>query len=135
MSPPCQESQGCCFIPLYYLLFFCLLPLLFLTCHFSACWPILLTFLPENSFIFFFVNFSLMHHTLWDDRKFFLPATSATDGRQALRHSWRRCTLVCDTNVKNSAAGLLIVKWIQLLLVFSLGYQPPQRVINLDPAF
>ena len=40
----------------------------------------------------------------------------------------------CGTNTKNSTAGLLIVKWIQLLLVFSWGFQPPQRVINLDPA-
>ena len=41
---------------------------------------------------------------------------------------------MCGTNTKNSTAGLLIVKWIQLLLVFSWGFQPPQRVINLDPA-
>ena len=66
---------------------------------------------------------------------FSLPAASATDGRQALHHSWMRLTPMCGTNVKNSTAGLLIVKWIQLLLVFSWGFQPPQRVINLDPAF
>ena len=66
---------------------------------------------------------------------FSLPATSAAGGGQALCHSWTRRTLVCSTNVNNSAAELLIVKWIQLLLVFSWGFQPPQRVINLDPAF
>ena len=66
---------------------------------------------------------------------FSLPAVSATGGQQALRHLWTRCTLVCGANTKNSTAGLLIVKWIQLLLVFSWGFQPPQRVINLDPAF
>ena len=66
---------------------------------------------------------------------FSAPTTSASGGRQALRHSWTRRTLVCSTNVKNSTAGLLTVKWIQLLLVFSWGFHPPQRVINLDPAF
>ena len=66
---------------------------------------------------------------------FSLPATSATGGWWALHHSWMRRTPVCSTNMKNSTAGLLIVKWIQLLLVFSWGFQPPQRVINLDPAF
>ena len=63
-----------------------------------------------------------------------LPTASATGGRQAVRHSLTRRTLMCNTNAKNSTAGLLIVKWIQLLLVFSWGFQPPQRVINLDPA-
>ena len=62
-----------------------------------------------------------------------LPAASATGGRQALNHSWTHHTLMCGTNAKNSAVGLLIVKWIQLLLVFNWGLQPPQRVINLDP--
>ena len=66
---------------------------------------------------------------------FSLPTVSATGGRQALHHSWTRRTLVCGTNAKNSTAELLIVKWIQLLLVFSWGFQSPQRVINLDPAF
>ena len=63
-----------------------------------------------------------------------LPAASATDG-QALHHSWTHRTLLCGANARNSTAGLLIVKWIQLLLVFSWGFQPPQRVINRDPAF
>ena len=53
---------------------------------------------------------------------FSLPAVSATGGQQALRHSWTRRTLVCSANAKNSTAGLLIVKWIQLLLVFSEGF-------------
>ena len=64
-----------------------------------------------------------------------LPAASATGWWQVLRHSWTRRTLVCGTNAKNSTARLLTVKWIQLPLVFSWGFQPPQRVINLDPAF
>ena len=70
----------------------------------------------------------------WTIGIFSLPAASATGG-QALRHSWTPRTLVCGANKKNSTAGLLIVKWIQLLLVFSWGFQPQQRVINLDPAF
>ena len=53
--------------------------------------------------------------------KFSLPAASATGGWQALHHSWTRSTPVCGNNAKNSTAGLLIVKWIQLLLVFSWG--------------
>ena len=63
------------------------------------------------------------------------PAASASGGRQALHHSWTRRTLVHGTNGKTFTAGLLTVKWIQLLLVFSWGFQPPQRVINLDPGF
>ena len=41
MSSPCLESQGCHLIPLSYLLscFFCLVLLLFLSCHFSANGP------------------------------------------------------------------------------------------------
>ena len=41
MSPSCLESQGCHLIPLSYLLscFFCLVLLLFLSCHFSANGP------------------------------------------------------------------------------------------------
>ena len=37
-TPSCLESQGCHLIPLSYLLsrFFCLVLLLFLSCHFSA---------------------------------------------------------------------------------------------------
>ena len=66
---------------------------------------------------------------------FSLSGVSATGGRQALRHSLTCRTLVCGSNAKNSTAGLLIVKWIQLLLVFSWGFQPSQKVINLDPAF
>ena len=34
-------------------LFFCLLPLLVLSCLFSAYLPLLLTFFPENSSVFF----------------------------------------------------------------------------------
>ena len=68
-------------------------------------------------------------------RNFSLPAMSATDGRQALHRSWMHRTPVCGSGAKNSTVGLLIVKWIQLLLVFSWGFQPPQGVINLDPAF
>ena len=41
---------------------------------------------------------------------FSVPAVSATGGRQALRHSWTRRTLVCGTNEKKSTAGLLTVK-------------------------
>ena len=66
---------------------------------------------------------------------FSFPAASATGGQQALHHSWTCHTPVCGTNTKNSTAELLIVKRIQLLLVFSGGFQPPQGVINLDPAF
>ena len=36
---------------------------------------------------------------------------------------------------KNSTAEPLTVQGMQLLLIFSWGFQPPQRVINLDPAF
>ena len=64
-----------------------------------------------------------------------LPTALATGGWWALHHSWTRRTPVCSTNANNSTAGLLIVKWIQLLLVFSWRFQPPQRVINLDLAF
>lgn len=32
-------------------------------------------------------------------------------------------------------AKLLTVRWIQLLLIFGWGFQPPQGMINLDPAF
>ena len=70
---------------------------------------------------------------------FSLPAASATGGRQALRHLWTRRTLVCSANTKNSTAGLLIVRWIQLLLVFSWGFQPPHsdksqpNVLDSDP--
>ena len=41
MSPSCLESQGCHLIPLSYLLacFFCLILLLFLSCHFSVNGP------------------------------------------------------------------------------------------------
>ena len=84
-------------------------------------------------------NFFPTHRTLWDDRKFSLPAASATGGWQALRHSWMHRTLMCGTNAKNSTAGLLIVKWIQLLLVFSWGFQPPQSdkpwfsILDSDP--
>ena len=66
---------------------------------------------------------------------FSLLAASATDGQQALRHSWTQYTPVCGTYAKNSTAELLIGKWIQLLLVFSWGFKPPQGMINLDPAF
>ena len=53
---------------------------------------------------------------------FSLPAASATGGQQVLRHSWMHRTLVCSANAKNSTAGLLIVKWIQLLLVSLVAY-------------
>ena len=57
LSPPCLESRACHLIPPYCLSplsVCCLLPLFFLSCHFSANCPILLTFffLPENSSIF-----------------------------------------------------------------------------------
>ena len=64
----------------------------------------------------------------------FLPAASAIGGRQALRHFRTRRTPLRGTNAENSMAELLTVKWIQLLLVFNWGLQPPQGVINLDPA-
>ena len=66
---------------------------------------------------------------------FSLPATPATCGWQAPHHSLMHHTPVCGTSAKNSTARLLIVKWIQLLLVFSWGLRTPQGVINLDPAF
>ena len=68
---------------------------------------------------FVYFNFFLTHRTPWDNRKFFPSHCSATGGRQALRHSWTCRTLLCGANARNSTAGLLIVKWIQLLLVFS----------------
>ena len=37
--------------------------------------------------------------------------------------------------MKKSTAGLLVVKWTSLLLIFSWGFQPPQGVISLDQAF
>ena len=51
----CLESQGCHLISLSYLLscFFCLVILLFLSCHFSANSPFSWLFSPENSQIFF----------------------------------------------------------------------------------
>ena len=55
MSPSCLESQGCHLIPPFYLFnyFFCLVLLLFLSCHFSANGPFpILCFSPENSNIF-----------------------------------------------------------------------------------
>ena len=66
---------------------------------------------------------------------FSLPTASATGGQWAPCHSRTRRTPVCSTKAKNSTAGLLIVKWVQLLLVFRWGFQPPKRVINRDPAF
>ena len=52
--PSCLESQGCHLIPLSYLLtcFFCLVLLLFLSCHVSANGPFSWIFSPENSNIF-----------------------------------------------------------------------------------
>ena len=50
--PPCLESQGCHFIPLYSLLFVCRVELFFLS-FFSTCWPIFMTFFPEKSTISF----------------------------------------------------------------------------------
>ena len=70
----------------------------------------------------------------WTTGNFSSPATLAAGG-QVLCHSWMHRTLVCGTDVKDSSAGLLTVKWIQSLLVFSWGFHPPQRVINLYPAF
>ena len=67
--------------------------------------------------------------------KFSLPAMSATGGWQELGHSWTHHTPVCSTNMKTSSAELLTMKWIQLLLVFSWGVQPPDGVTNHDPAF
>ena len=67
--------------------------------------------------------------------KFSISSVSATSGQQACvipGHITCRCAALTQTN---SAAGLLIVKWIQLLLVFSWGLRTPQGVINLDPAF
>ena len=60
---------------------------------------------------------------------FSIPATSATGGWQAWLHSWMHRTPVCGTNTKNSTLGLLIVKWIYLLLVFSWRFQPPGGVL------
>ena len=54
-------------------------------------------------------------------RKFSLPAVSATSWWQALNNSWMRYTSVCGTYTKYWTAELLIVKWIQLLLVFKVG--------------
>ena len=52
ISPPCLESQGCCLIPLYYLLScpsaeFCY-SFFFLFLSFSAYWPILLTLISAR---------------------------------------------------------------------------------------
>ena len=87
----------------------------------------------KGSFLFF--NFFPTYHTLWDDRKFPLLTASATGGQQALHHFWMCRTLVCGTNAKSYTAELLIVKWIQLLLIFSWGFKPLEGVINLDSAF
>ena len=64
-----------------------------------------------------------------------LHAASATGGQQALHHTWSCHTLVCSTHSNNSTAELLTVKRIQLLLIFCMGVQPPQGVMNLGPTF
>ena len=80
-------------------------------------------------------------HTLWhygSALKCSLHAASATGGQQALHHSWMHDTPVCNTDEKkkkNATVEVLMVKGKQLLLTFSRGFQPPQRVINLDPVF
>ena len=89
-------------------------------------------FWQQNFYLF---NFLPVHCTLWDGTGFSLHTMSATDGRQILRHSWMCCTPMCSTYMKHSTADLLTVKWIQLLLIFSWGFQPWQRVVNLDPVF
>ena len=53
VSFPCMDSRGCHLIPLYYLLFFCLVLLLFLSYLFSACWSILQNFFQKILPIFF----------------------------------------------------------------------------------
>ena len=63
-----------------------------------------------------------------------LHAASATGGRQAPRHSWTRRTPVCSTYEKKSTVEMLTLHGIQLLLIFSWGFQPPPWVINLAPA-
>ena len=88
------------------------------------------------------VNLPPTHYTLCmgQQENFSLSAAWATGGQQALRHLWTRCTLVCGANAKNSTAGLLIVKWIQLLLVFKLGVstttesdKPWSSILDSDP--
>ena len=82
------------------------------------------------------ISFFQMHRTLWDStQKISLLAASATGGWQALHHSWTCCTPVWGTYLKHFAAGLLTVKWIELLLVICWGFHPPQGVINLESAF
>ena len=70
-----------------------------------------------------------------NDIKCSLHAASPTGRWQALHHSWECHTLVRSTCMKKSTAGLLVVKWTSLLLIFSWGFQPPQGVISLDQAF
>ena len=45
----------------------------------------------------------------------------------SVQHWWKK--------KKNATVEVLMVKGKQLLLTFSWGFQPPQRVINLDPVF
>ena len=63
-----------------------------------------------------------------------LHAASATGGRQALCHSWTRRTLACGMYEKKSTVEMLTLQGIQLLLIFTWGFQPPPWVINLAPA-
>ena len=81
------------------------------------------------------VNFFLTCRTLWVDTSCF-PS-------HGVSHWWTASTVsflyALHTGVrhfckKNSTAELLTVKGIQLLLIFSLGFEPPQEVINQDPA-
>ena len=60
MSPSCLESQGCHLIPLSYLLscYFCLILLLFLSCHFSANGPVSWLF-PQKTLKYFSLRIRL----------------------------------------------------------------------------
>ena len=63
--------------------------------------------------------------TLWASTFFlFMPHQPLVDSKHCVIHG---------TYTKSAAAELLTVKGIQLLLIFSWGFQPPQKVINLDP--
>lgn len=48
-------------------------------------------------------------------------------------HAAHQCVMILMQ--KNYTAELLSVKWIHLLIIFSLGFHPAQGVLNLDPAF
>ena len=69
MSPSCLESQGCHLIPLSYLLscFFCLVLLLFLSCHFSANGPFSWLFFPLKTQIV--MGYAFLYGSCWAARR------------------------------------------------------------------